>query len=205
MNKLSKREKVMIGVLIALLVVCIPMVTAVLPAADTLAQNTKTLHKLNAQKSQIAKRMEDRVKNEEEAAKLQAEAKELYALMEQTKSYDISLLLSGLLSKHNLEPAALDISEYRPAEVPGKKKDENEGESAEEGEKKLSEERALVRTADLYFSGGRADVERFLDEITNYNKSVLVDGFTVSDDEKAEYEIRINFYEFVEPGSKEGN
>lgn len=118
MNRLSKREKVLLGVLIALLVICIPTVAAVLPAADTLAQNRKTLHKLEEQKSRIAQRMEDRVKNEEETAKLQAEAKELYALMEQTKSYDISLLLSKLLNKHNLEPAALDISQYRPAEVP---------------------------------------------------------------------------------------
>lgn len=205
MNRLSKREKVLLGVLIALLVICIPTVAAVLPAADTLAQNRKTLHKLEEQKSRIAQRMEDRVKNEEETAKLQAEAKELYALMEQTKSYDISLLLSKLLDKHNLEPAALDISQYRPAEVPGKEGNENKEESTGENDKKLSREQALVRTADLYFSGSRADAQRFLDEITNYNKSVLVDGFTVSDDKKAEYEIRINFYEFVEPGSKEEN
>lgn len=198
--KLSKREITLIAILILILVIVVPFLVFIQPRLSILVMNQETLIVMKKQKEELELKIQKIDENLIQIENLQKEAGELYELMEQTKSYDISLMLSELLTKHNLMPVSLFISPYQQAPIPENPEDTAESENTEEADTAMAQQdMALIRTADLFFTGERANVNSFVDELTNMNKSVLIKSFTISQGEEINYEIKIDFYEFSEP------
>lgn len=224
--KLQKREKILLQVL-AMVIVC-GLMTAywIIPQFQALSTNRKTLESLETRKIETEQIIAGEKIAREEIASLQEQANMLYRLMGQTQSYDVSLLLSEQLGRHGLTPLSLEISPYTQAKTPEAHPDdktelqearypeldevlaptqeaEQQTPLAEtEEERQLMSEFVLTRTATLSFSGVRENADRFLDEITNYNRSVVVEGYTVQTYETTQtYELRLSIYEFVEPGA----
>lgn len=222
--KLQKREKALLLVLAFVVLLGVVGGMWIYPQWTALQVSRANLEKLEERKVETQLIIGSTFQNEKEIQRLQAQAKELYRLMEQTKSYDVSLLLSDMLARHGLTPLALTISDYSPAELPdtgGEPADkpeealptDKEDAAPEESPSADSEDAApeetgpptspytYKRTAVLDFAGSRDDAYAFLDEIGGYNPSVLVQGYTVEVQDKEEtYEVRLLLYEFTAPG-----
>lgn len=223
--KLQKREKILLQVLAMMVVLGLLTAYWIVPQFNALSTNRKTLEILETRKLETEQIVAGEKIAREEIAKLREQANMLYRLMGQTQSYDVSLLLSEQLGRHALTPLSLEISAYKRAKTPepesGEKTARQEARYPEldevldpeqeqgqeqqlaetEEERELMSDFVLMRTATLSFSGVRENADRFLDEITNYNRSVVVEGYTVQTYETTQtYELRLTIYEFVDPG-----
>ncbi len=202
--KLTTRERVLIGILIVVALCAGLFLFLFQPQLNQWSANRLNYTTLRQQQEDAEQVIALAAQNRQEISNMQQEAAALYQMMEQTQSYDVSLLLSNMLNRHQLNAYSLEFSPYQDAlalEAQNTEGVEEETGAENEEEQKTQEEPvALVRQAELRFTGARENMASFLDEIAHYNTSVVVDGFAIqADSQQTVYTVTISFYEFVSP------
>lgn len=202
MRQLTKRERVLLLILLLLLVVLVPAVFLFQPMLKNIAGQTELLELFQEQRDQTQEVIANIAELRNQRDDAQQETDDLYNVMELTSTYDISLLISEICGKNGLTPQELSFTEYSQAELPAAVPEltAQAGEDASKADPYGLRDKTFVytRTATVRLTGPEAGAYAFLDELTDYNPSMVVSGFTVGQGETGPlYEVRLTTYEFA--------
>lgn len=188
--KLSKREKILLLVLVVFGTLALFTAYALLPAVSAL---TVEKQEVSALRSDVLSLQTEYEYYQDNLAELEAEkarSEELYGELYGEKTYDIGLQLSDMLARYNLTALELTIGDRTDSKLLDYQDEEG-------NQMYVGTGYAFCREVSLRFTGDRGPANAFMDALSEYDVRYVLHGMnTTVGAERTEYVVQLTLYEF---------